>query len=466
MKLTHRASAGALSSGMALLLAAWLVSPVAAAVTVDRDYSFGDAGSFDAAMASVGEGNPVGFEIPGVTSLFGGDILTGDDVGALSTGGDDLGSVIVLEVPGAQTTAHSGATYTVTTGRPLLVGAGFGARFDGIDDVLSGLALDRPEEFLERTRTQYGNPTLTSPIDYTGITARGLQMWVRPDAAGLNAGKRQTIVMDTTESGGVAITADGKWTQIFDSETDDGDIAATVAVAADTWYHVMQHIHPSNAAGAPTLLQGGESGFTSVVYVDGIAVSASNDLHDAGDFNLGGRVGALSVGAAELADQDEDPTTADFGEFFDGTVDDLQLYIYQNPLGGPFDLFADNEWIANQIATTVPGGMLVPGDVNKDGSVTIAGDVAPFVAGWLSENRLEGTAGKASAVGDWNTWGQGDMNLDGIVNLEDWAIINAANPALGAAIGNALSAVPEPSSAILISMALLGIGIPRRQGRA
>jgi len=464
MKLAHRVPADALYNGMALLLAAWLISPAPAAVTVDRDYSFGDAGSFDAAMGSVGEGSPIGFEISGVTSLHGGDVLTGDDVGSLSGGADDLGSVIVLEVPGAQSTSHTGATYTVTTGRPLLVGAGFGARFDGVDDVLSGLALDRPEQFVTQTRLQYNNPTLTSPIDYTGVTARGLQMWVRPDAAGLSAGARQTIVMDTTESGGVAITADGKWTQIFDSETDDGDIAATVPVAANTWYHVMQHIHPSNAAGAPTLLKGGEAGFTSVVYVDGIAVSALNDLHDAGDFNLGGRVGTLSVGAAELADQDENPLTADFGEFFDGTVDDLQMYLYQSPLGGPFDLFADNEWIANEIATTVPGGVLVPGDVNKDGSVTIAGDVAPFVAGWLSENRLEGTAIKASAVGDWSTWGKGDMNLDGVVDLEDWAIINQANPALGAAIGSSLS-IPEPSCALLIATALLAVGSGRRQQR-
>jgi len=450
---------------MALLLAAWMVGPATAAVTVDRDYTFGDSGSFDANLGSVGEGNPIGFEIPGVTSLHGGDVLSGDEAGSTSSGGDDLGTVIVLEVPGAQSTSHTGATYTSTTGRPLLAGAGFGARFDGTDDVLSGLALDRPEEFLNRTRTQYGNPTLTSAIDYTGITTRGLQMWVRADAAGLNAGTRQTIVMDTTESGGVAITADGKWTQIFDSELDDGDIPATVSVAADTWYHVMQHIHTTGDVGAPGLVEGAESGFSSVVYVDGIAVSASNDFHDVGDFTAGDRVGSLTVGAAELADQDEDPTTADFGEFFDGTVDDLQMYISQSPLGGPFDLFEDNEWIANEISN-LPGGVLLAGDLDRDGTVELVDDVNAFVSNWMSENRFEGAGSKILTVGDWGTWGQGDMNLDGVVNLKDWAIINAASPALGAAIGNALSAVPEPSSIVLFGMmAFLGLGNARPRGR-
>jgi len=349
----------------------------------------------------------------------------------------------------------------VTTGRPLLVGAGFGARFDGTDDVLSGLALDRPDEVLTRARSHYGNPTLTSNIDYSGITARGMQMWVRPDSAGLAAANRQTLVMDSVASGGVAITADGKWTQINDGHA-DADIEATVAVTGDTWYHVMHHVYESSDANA-TIATGGNADHVSVLYVDGIAVSANADSINTGDFGDAGRLGVLTVGAAELPDTDEDPATAEFGEYFDGTVDDLEMYVFQSPLGGPFDLFTDNEWIANEISN-LPGGVLLPGDVDRDGTVEIVDDVNAFVAGWLSENRLVG-AHNEILVGDWNTWGQGDMNHDGRTDLRDWRIINAANPALGAAIDSALSVVPEPSSVILLGISLLAIGTRRSRLR-
>ncbi len=462
MKLTHRVSAGALSSGMVLLLAVWLVSPAAATVSNDRDYRFGGTGSVDTSLgAIVGEGNPVGY-------LFSGTVFTADETGPPAGAAPDIGGFIDLIVPGASNLSHSGATYTDTSARPLGVAGGFGVQFDGTDDVLSNLALDIPSEFASRLP-----PPSTYPIEYAGISTRGLQMWVRPDSAalpgGANAGTRQTIIQDTVGSGGIAITADGHWSQIFDVEFEDSDFPALVPVVGDTWVHAMHHFYTDGDAGSPAFVSGGNAGFYGVVYIDGVAVSATNDSPDPGDYTAGDRVGLLTVGAAEIADQNGDPMTAEYGEFFDGTIDDLEMYVFGDNTGaggqdyGTFDLFSDNEWIANEIATTVPGGILALGDVNKDGSVTIAGDVPAFVAGWMSQNLLEGWGGKTMTVGDWNTWGQGDMNLDGAVNLLDWAIINSANPALGAAISDALSAVPEPSSAILIGMALLGMGSVRRQ---
>ena len=257
-----------------------------------------------------------------------------------------------LVVPGVSNTSHTGPTYTDTSARPQGVGGGFGARFDGVDDILTATPLHIPSELAADFLPAY-------PINYTGIDRRGLQMWVRPDQAGLDAGVRQTIVMDTVRSGGVAITTDGKWDQIFDSEFEEGDIVATVNVVGNTWYHVMQHIHETGEPGAPKLVVGtqGESGFTSVVYVDGVAVSAINDDHRNADGHLtGDRVGLLTVGGAELPDQDADPATADLGQYFDGTIDDLRLYVFGDNSSeggqnfGTFDLFSDNDWIANEIA--------------------------------------------------------------------------------------------------------------------
>ena len=161
--------------------------------------------------------------------------------------------------------------------------------------------------------------------------------------------------------------------------------------------------------------------------------------------------------------------TPDLGQYFDGAIDDLRLYVFGDNTSeggqdfGTFDLFSDNDWIANQIAQAPLNGTLQMGDVNRDGSVTVAGDVTPFVSNWLSQNVLEGWNNELITVGDWNTWAQGDMNLDGRVNLEDWALINAANPAVGAAIASALSAVPEPTSMLRATLATLTIGAARRR---
>ncbi|MCO6043684.1 PEP-CTERM sorting domain-containing protein [Aeoliella sp. ICT_H6.2] len=436
------------------LLTALFVSlslPSWAAKTTDRSYLLGD----DSVEAPVSNGLEVGTNFQGE----GGSKFTADSAFVDATNFTDaqdlqaFGSPVYRDV--------------VTTSRP--GGSGYGIEFDGVDDRLQGIPLNIPEQSV----TDTNNFPSGFPFIYAGLQARGLQMWVRPDQAGLNAGVRQTIVMDTTEAGGVAITADGKWTQIFDTETTDGSIPATVPVVGDTWYHVMQHIYPSEAPGAPVFVPGvgSDAGFTSVVYVDGIAVSASNDFPDPGDLTAGDRVGVLSIGAAELANQDSNPSTADFGEYFDGTIDDLEMYVFGDNSDlaggqnyGTFDLFADNEWIADEIANTMPGGVLLMGDVNMNGVVSGNGtgpaatdDVTAFVDNWLFENRITGWGNKVITVGDWSTWEKGDMNHDGTTDLRDWALINAANPSMGSAIVSALSGspVPEPSALVMIGISSL-----------
>ncbi|MGI9457683.1 MAG: PEP-CTERM sorting domain-containing protein, partial [Aeoliella sp.] len=164
-----------------------LSASVMASVTNDREYRFGDPGTADATLAppfvdtaaNVGEGNAMGFVLDNFT-------LTGDDTGPSGAFSD-------LEV--------FGPTYTSTASRPGAGGSDFGASFDGVDDRLEGDPLNRPEDL-----------ATTTPINYTGITSRGVQMWVFPDAAKLGTAP-QTILMDTPIMGGPQISGAGNWTQ-------------------------------------------------------------------------------------------------------------------------------------------------------------------------------------------------------------------------------------------------------------
>ena len=86
MKRSQRVLASSLTGAVALLIAGWLASPAGAAVTNDRDYRFGDAGTTDGELqANVAEGSPIGFPFTG------NEIRTGDETGPESAGSGDLG---------------------------------------------------------------------------------------------------------------------------------------------------------------------------------------------------------------------------------------------------------------------------------------------------------------------------------------------------------------------------------------
>ena len=67
-------------------------------------------------------------------------------------------------------------------------------------------------------------------------------------------------------------------------------------------------------------------------------------------------------------------------------------------------------------------------------------DVTTFVAGWL-------TAGGGSIAA---RYARGDINLNGITDLSDWAILNSENSSLGTAVMLRLSNVPEPTTLMLL----------------
>lgn len=344
-----------------------------------------------------------------------------------------------------------------------------GVQFNGASQVLTAIPLNRPDETIGPTPQGAGQIIFSYPYNYDTITARGLQMWVYPESAGIGTG-RQGIVMDTIAAGGVAISADGMWTQSNDTITSDDLLDATVPVVGDQWHHVMQHIHLSGTPNAPRILEGDlDRGFTSVVYVAGVAVSANNGEPAIGEFNDGSRVGVLSLGAEEVAGNTFESS---FDNFFDGVIDDLEMYVYgdnsfvtTSPAGqdyGTFDLFADNNYISDQISQIPNGGILRVGDINRDGNVN-SGDEIALRNGWMNEKSFSGAINEIS-VGDWETWAWGDLNTDGIVNLDDAIILDGALVAAGATGVNfeaLFTGVPEPSNLFVSMFGLLIVSAQR-----
>ena len=95
------------------------------------------------------------------------------------------------------------------------------------------------------------------------------------------------------------------------------------------------------------------------------------------------------------------------------------------------------------------GAVSINPDLNGDGIVSGDGtgpfaedDVTAFVSYWLLPN----TAADPNPA---------DFNLDGIANLQDWAILNRELPQMGRRVAQAL-AVPEPGVAALSGWGLLG----------
>ena len=304
----------------------------------------------------------------------------------------------------------------------------FGITFDGVDDHLSFAApLNAP-----------GNAA-------DGFDTQGMQLWVYPT----DNTRRQGIVFDGTNVGAIAITADGKWTQSFSAHPNDTDIVPTLSVETNQWHHVMQHVYRTLDEGGPVvdLTTGVSTLLTSVVYVNGIAVSASNDTSVAS-------TGAFLVGA-------EGDTPANF---FAGTLDELEVYTVNS---NSFDLFADNDYIA-ALTAQIPGEILKDGDVNRDGSVN-DGDITAFIDGWLREKTFDGAHNDVWA-GDWETWGWGDMNHDGRVTLSDAFILHQG--LLGEGAGGfdfsllpTNTAVPEPSAVLLALLAIAALTAVKTKGR-
>lgn len=451
---SRRIVSAAIASAVAVLLA----NPAQADVTNDRVLLLGEGVSAGTGLGDVSENGSPGQ-------------VVGSAVSASS------GGAVPANLDSVDNAGPSGAFLGLTqVGNPLYVNVNSGSlarggtspgdvgvQFDGTDDYLFGQALDRPENLADRLGQAY-------PLNYTGITSRGLQMWAYVDSAKLGTAP-QTILMDSQVFGGPQITADGKWSQMNSQHSVDGTpfggVPATVDVVPDTWQHVMHHVYNADDPGAPVRLSGGGGeNFVAVVYVDGVAVSSNVDNLPSGfDLSSGGFSGRLVVGA-------EDDGNGGFENHFQGAVDNIEMYVFGDNTDqggqdyGTFDLFSDNEWIAEQISA-LPGGVLQPGDVNKSGGTPDSADVNAFIAGWLSRN-IQSGAHSTQSVGDWNTWGQGDMNHDGVTDLADLFIMNQALASAGAGLitGDMLggTTVPEPSTVVMLgSLMVATLAVKRRR---
>jgi hypothetical protein len=136
------------------------------------------------------------------------------------------------------------------------------------------------------------------------------------------------------------------------------------------------------------------------------------------------------------------PSVPDGVQLAQGTLRDVVPTALWHLGIDPFSLGLDGT--VRGLVVAPPNGIVA--DLNQDGEVSGDGtgpadsdDVTAFVAGWL-------TTGAGSIT---DRYARGDLNFDGITDLADWAILNTAQPAMGASALSRLSNIPEPATLYL-----------------
>ncbi|WP_228714691.1 hypothetical protein [Posidoniimonas corsicana] len=484
----RRASVG-VAVCMILLAPLTLVSvshaqPAGPAPFVDRDYGFGDDDP----------GAVVGQAMSNTDSQ--GNVVTYDAAGELNA--NQLIDLV------AKARFNSYPRYADTTDRP-----------DGNGGV--GIALNQTAFDRQYLRTGFGEAlnypeqspsslaSLVNPggtLNYFRINDRGFELWVKPTDV---AAGEQHIVMDSQQHG-VLINEDGKFAMRYASEFDieitvlpgdDGvegteddvleigepmvtpaDYETDIAPVNNEWYHlaVVRPAGPGNG---------------SIFYVNGVAEAVGfgnyeiETVVNIGEGDLFTNIAALDdsplfVGARtdpETLDRNFSSSTPGEDAYFRGVVDDLEMFVMglndnDNVAGGGDNSLNDwGEWhLPRDNGYAQAFAPAVDGDLDGDGLVTTS-DASLFAENWLSEKRLESVDpfdGVVSGrlVGDLETRALGDFNYNGVVDLEDWAILNNANPAAGVAALRLISGgtAPEPATTGLLTLALVTAGQCRRRG--
>jgi hypothetical protein len=377
----------------------------------------------------------------------------------------------------------AGPTYRDTSTRPFGTAGEIGIEFLSAvgADTLQAEPLGSPGESVSSasaTAAYYSSGV--GPFDYSGVTNRGFQFWVKPTAVTTN----QMIVHDTNQHG-VGISSNGRWFMqyaqagnVTSDRTIDTTIPESLATAGD-WHHVMMvrpygaarkiedPVNPSDPQTPPTFdsdVSSGPQGGARL-YIDGVAVAA-----DTGGFStsLSFNFGTARFLANSILYVGGRGTTNASGGFtgvaepFRGIVDDLEMFVlgtsYTGTQWGNFNLATDNRFIASTIAGKGAADFDLDGDEDSE-------DVDTFVDNWLDVNLVNNLP-----VGDLRSRSKGDVNFDGRVNLADWYQINLANPGFGSALAASLgfgAVVPEPSSFVLATVSLAAaVLLYRRRNRS
>jgi trimeric autotransporter adhesin len=322
-------------------------------------------------------------------------------------------------------------TYASITGRPD-GGSGLGIQFNAAQqEYLHGFNLGFPEDSF--SAATHHTPS-GGALDYQGISNRGFQFWVRPTSTAV-----QTLVMDTNQHG-VRINSNGRFSMRYAGV----DYESTQAVTPNTWYHV-EVVRPNFA----------DNG--SRMFINGVAVAAAP-----GGYN--DDWADLTVGTNTAGDDQPSPGfTGGTAEFFSGIVDELKMFVIGTSTSttptnyGGFSLTTDNDFVASPVT----GIKNVAGDVTNDGLLNAA-DKTAFIAGWMTRRLVNGIQ-----IADLTSRGQGDLNLDGITNIQDLLLLQ--NALIGAGIGTItaaeLAGVPEPATVMLTILALLPLALRQNSRR-
>ena len=264
--------------------------------------------------------------------LMGDDLAEGASNGAPvsvtfdSEGQSDMNQLVDL-------TAVGSPVYRTISGRPDS-GAGLGIEFNGTSQYLRGSRLGLPETSFSAVNNGDGVGTL----NYNGISDRGFQFWVRPDAT-----TAQSLVMDTNQHG-ARINASGNFSMRYAGTDYDSSVSASVGA----WSHVLV-VRPAGTTNGARM------------YVDGVAVAAAPGGYDGGD--------PANVVVGSNTGGDDLNFSGGTEEFFDGIIDDLTMFVIGDNTGDPgppagedygdFDFATDNAFAA----FTLSG---VPGDVDNN----------------------------------------------------------------------------------------------------